>query len=136
METSTSSVSNLSKCVRMFSRASIRLDLCSCAQCSSLILFSSPYWLSLVINRFQLSPCFRDCNVSSVPRPPQRLFDKDSAVSETKGGKTNGCQRSQFMLRSCQGKSSTPMIIASASLQQFTIGVVLIKAGLKASRDD
>lgn len=33
---------------------------------SSLILFGSPYWLSLVINRFQLSPCFRDGNVSSI----------------------------------------------------------------------
>lgn len=75
---------------------------------SSLILFSSPYWLSLVINSFQLSPCFRDGNVSSMPRLPQRLFDKDSVVSETKAGETNGCQRSQFMLLSCLGESSTP----------------------------
>lgn len=75
---------------------------------SSLILFSSPYWLSLVINSFQLIPCFRDGNVSSMPRLPQRLFDKDSVVSETKAGETNGCQRSQFMLLSCLGESSTP----------------------------
>lgn len=99
----------------------------------SWILFGSPYWLSLVMNRFQLSPCFREGTVSSTPRSPQRLFDKDSAVSETKAGETNGCQRSQFMLLSCLGDSSA---VPPARRQPFSIGVVSIKTGLEASQDD
>lgn len=43
-----------------------------------------------------------------MPRSPQRLFNKDSAASQTKAAETNGCQGSQFMLLSCLGESSTP----------------------------
>lgn len=43
-----------------------------------------------------------------MPGSPQRLFDKDSVVSETKAGEMNGEQRSQFMLLSCLGESSIP----------------------------
>lgn len=48
----------------------------------------------------------------------------------------NGAPRFQVMLRCTLGRSSTATAIAALAVELFSVGVVLIKAGLEAARCD
>lgn len=48
----------------------------------------------------------------------------------------NGAPRFQVMLRCTVGRSSTATAMAALAVELFSVGVVLIKAGLGAARCD